>query len=157
SGNTRVAARNRILCRSEQGDFMRRTFQSAANVPTWSYSRDQLLRSCERTYFFQYLANAFMNSADPWLRASAVLKKLKNIPMWRGECVHEAIAAFLTQIQDGKTVQFNQLALGLRQRMTRDWSFSENRQFREEPTSIGRFGAALFEHEYDEIPLDTQL
>jgi hypothetical protein len=34
---------------------------------------------------------------------------------------------------------------------------SEKRQFREEPASIGRFGTALFEHEYDEVPPETQI
>jgi hypothetical protein len=136
---------------------MRRTFQSAANNPTWSFSRDQLLRSCERKYYFQYLANAWLNSPDPWLRGLALLKKLKNIPMWQGECVHEAIAGYLAQVQQGKAPSYESLALNLRQRMNRDWQFSENRQFRAEPTSIGRFGTALFEHEYDEVPPDTQI
>ena len=136
---------------------MRRTFQHAGNGLSWSFSRDQMLRSCERKYFFQYLANAYLNSPEPWLRAIALLKKVKNIPMWQGECVHEAIAEFLTRYQEGNDVQFDRLALNLQQRMTRDWNFSEKRQFREEPASIGRFGAALFEHEYNEVPPETQL
>jgi len=134
-----------------------RTFQKAADNPTWSFSRDQLLRSCERKYFFQYLAKAWLNSPDPWLRGIALLKKLKNIPMWQGECVHEAIADYLTQIQQGRETEYESLAIRLKQRMHRDWQFSEKRQFREEPTSIGRFGTALFEHEYDEVPPDTQI
>ena len=136
---------------------MRRTFQSAVSIPTWSFSRDQMLRSCERKYFFQYAAKAALNSPDPWLRGVALLKKLKNIPMWQGECVHEAIAEYLTRWQQGKELRFEEIALSLRQRMLRDWKFSENRQFREEPSSIGRFGAALFEHEYDEVPPETQV
>jgi len=63
-------------------------------------SRDQMLRSCERKYFFQYLADAYLNSPEPWLRAIALLKKVKNIPMWQGECVHDAIAEFLTRYND---------------------------------------------------------
>lgn len=116
-----------------------------------------MLRSCERKYFFQYLANAYLNSFDPWLRQIALLKKVKNIPMWQGECVHEAIADFLAQVAENQTVSFDSLALALQQRMVRDWKFSEKRQFREEPASIGRFGAALFEHEYDEVPPETQI
>jgi hypothetical protein len=136
---------------------MGRIFQRAANGLTWSFSRDQMLRSCERKYFFQYLASAYLNSSDPWLRQIALLKKVKNIPMWQGECVHEAIADFLTQIQEGREAKFERLALALQQRMMRDWKFSEKRQFREEPASVGRFGAALFEHEYDEVPPETQI
>jgi PD-(D/E)XK nuclease superfamily len=137
---------------------MRRTFQRAGNGLTWSFSRDQMLKSCERKYYFQYLIQeAYLNSPDPWRRAIALLKKVKNIPMWQGECVHEAIADSLTQYQEGNDVQFERLALTLQQRMKRDWNFSEKRQFREEPTSIGRFGAALFEHEYNEVAPETQV
>ena len=77
--------------------------------------------------------------------------------MWQGECVHDAIAEFLTRYQEGNDVQFDRLALNLQQRMTRDWNFSEKRQFREEPALIGRFGAALFEHETNEVPPETLL
>lgn len=136
---------------------MRRTFQRAANGLMWSFSRDQTLRSCERKYYFQYLSNAYLNSPDPWLRQIALLKKVKNMPMWQGECVHEAIADFLTQIQGGRQVPFESLALALQQRMVRDWTFSEKRQFREEPGSVGRSGVALFEHEYNEVPPETQI
>jgi hypothetical protein len=136
---------------------MQRTFQSAARVPTWSHSRDQLLRSCERKYFFQYASNASLNSPDPWLRGVALLKKLKNIPMWQGDCVHEAIAEYLARLQQGNELQFEQIARSLKQRMLRDWQFSESRRFREEPTAVGRFGSALFEHEYDEVPPETQV
>lgn len=115
------------------------------------------MRSCERKYYFQYLANAYLNSYDPWLRQIALLKKVKNIPMWQGECVHEAIADFLAQVAEGREVVLDRLALAMQQRMERDWKFSEKRQFREEPASIGRFGAALFEHEYDEVPPETQI
>lgn len=131
--------------------------QRAPNSPTWSFSRDQILRSCERKYYFQYLASAYLNSLDPWHRQIALLKKVKNIPMWQGECVHETIADFLSQIQKGKEMRFDELALILKQRMLRDWKFSEKRQFREEPGAVGRFGVALFEHEYDEVPPETRI
>ena len=136
---------------------MKPTFQRAVNGLTWSFSRDQMLRSCERKYYFQYLSSAYLNSPDPWLRQIALLKKVKNISMWQGECVHEAIAEFLTQVQAGRDVSFESLALTLQQRMIRDWKFSEKRQFREEPGSVGRSGVALFEHEYSEVPPDTQI
>ena len=138
---------------SARSDDMQRT----ANSPTWSFSRDQILRSCERKYYFQYLASAYLNSLDPWLRQIALLKKVKNIPMWQGECVHEAIADFLSQIQKGKGMRLEELGLILQQRMLRDWKFSEKRQFREEPGAVGRFGVALFEHEYDEVPPETRI
>ena len=55
---------------------MKRSFYTTSSGPTWSVSRDQQLQSCERKYFFQYVAEAKINSPDPWLRGIALLKKL---------------------------------------------------------------------------------
>jgi len=44
-----------------------------------------------------------------------------------------------------------------RQRMQREWQFSEKRRFREEPAAVGKTGVALFEHEYDEMPPETKV
>ena len=136
---------------------MKRSFYTTANGPTWSVSRDQQLQACERKYFFQYLSDARINSPDPWLRGIALLKKLKNIPMWQGECVHLVIAEYLNQVRQRKLPTLDSLVLSLRQRMQREWQFSEKRRFREEPAAVGKTGVALFEHEYDEMPPETKL
>lgn len=134
---------------------MKQNFYTMANGPTWSVSRDQQLQSCERKYFFQYIAEARLNSPDPWLRGIALLKKLKNIPMWQGECVHLVIAEYLNQVRQGQSPSVDNLVQSLRQRMLREWQFSEKRRFREEPALVGKLGVALYEHEYDEMPPET--
>ena len=70
---------------------MKRSFYTTANGPTWSVSRDQQLQSCERKYFFQYVAEARINSPDPWLRGIALLKKLK---AWDDEMVQRRSRAY---------------------------------------------------------------
>lgn len=134
---------------------MKRSFYTTANGPTWSVSRDQQLQACERKYFFQYLADAKINSPDPWLRGIALLKKVKNIPMWQGECVHLVIGEYLDQVRQRQSPTLSGLIQSLHQRMQREWLFSEKRRFREEPSAIGKSGVALFEHEYDEVPPET--
>lgn len=136
---------------------MKKQFYSTNNGPTWSCHRDQQLQSCERKYYFQYLADARLNSPDPWQRGIALLKKLKNVPMWQGECVHAAIADYVNQTRKRNSPTFDSITRSLREQMQRDWQFSEKRRFREEPVAIGKFGVALFEHEYDEIPPETQM
>ena len=136
---------------------MKRSFYTTANGPTWSVSRDQQLQSCERKYFFQYVAEAKINSPDPWLRGIALLKKHKNIPMWQGECVHLVIAEYLNQVRQRHSPALESLVQSLRQRMQREWQFSEKRRFREEPAAVGKTGVALFEHEYDEMPPETSV
>ena len=76
--------------------------KAVGKLPTWSISRDQVLQTCERKYYFQYLSGARINSADPLLRGIAMLKKLKNIAMWRGECVHWTIAQYLSGVRVGR-------------------------------------------------------
>lgn len=136
---------------------MKRSFYNTANGPTWSASRDHQLQACERKYFYQYLAEARINSPDPWLRGIALLKKLKNIPMWQGECVHVVIAEYLNQVRQRQSPPITSLVESLQQRMQREWLFSEKRRFREEPAAVGKSGVALFEHEYDEVPPDTKV
>ncbi len=63
---------------------------------TWPASRDQILHSCERKYYFQYLAPARINSSNPILREIAFLKKLKTVPLWKGSLFHEVIAQYFT-------------------------------------------------------------
>lgn len=118
-------------------------------------SRDQQLHACERKFFFQYLAPARLNAREPEQRTIALLKKLKTIQMWQGECFHWAVARYLDMLRDEKMIFTDQLLASLGQKMQREWDFSEQRRFREQPMLIGREGVALFEHEYDVASSDT--
>jgi PD-(D/E)XK nuclease superfamily len=123
--------------------------------PTWSMSRDQQLHACERKFFFQYLSPARINDPEPEQRTIALLKKLKTIQMWQGECFHWAVARYLDMLRDGKMIFTDQLLASLKERMQREWEFSEQRRFRQQPMLIGRQGVALFEHEYDVASNET--
>lgn len=120
--------------------------------PTWSVSRDQQLQTCERKYYFQYLAGARVNSFDPMQKRLGMLKKLKNIRMWEGECLHWAIARYLGAIRDQHRLSVEQVLAELRQKMEREWQFSEQKRFRTEPMQIDKGGLGLVEHEYDSVP-----
>lgn len=122
------------------------------NAPTWSVSRDQLLQTCERKYYFQYLAGARVNAADPLQRRLGMLKKLKNIRMWEGDCVHWATARFLGAIRDKLGLSPEQVLTELRDKMEREWQFSEQKRFRTQPMLIEKGGLGLVEHEYDSVP-----
>lgn len=125
---------------------------SGRNGPSWSVSRDQQLQTCERKYYFQYLAGARVNAADPMQKRLGMLKKLKNIRMWEGECLHWAIARFLGAVRDRHGVTTEQVLVELKGKMDREWQFSEQRRFRAQPTLIDKGGLALVEHEYDSAP-----
>jgi hypothetical protein len=118
-------------------------------------SRDQQLHACERKFFFQYLAPARINAWEPEQRTIALLKKLKTIQMWQGECFHWAVARYLDMLRDHRMIFSDELLASLREKMQREWEFSEQRRFREQPMLIGREGVALFEHEYDLASSET--
>lgn len=118
---------------------------------TWSVSRDQALHTCERRYYFQYLAAARINSRDRALREIAFLKKLSNFPMWKGNAFHSLVADYLRAARRGTIPRIAELLDGLQDSMKREWAFSTSRSFRSNPRAIDQHGGlALFEHEYDE-------
>ncbi len=122
------------------------------NGPTWSVSRDQQLQTCERKYYFQYLAGARVNATDPMQRRLGMLKKLKSIRMWEGDCVHWAIARYLGAVRDNLALDAEQVLIELRDKMEREWQFSEQKRFRTQPMLIDKGGLGLVEHEYDSVP-----
>lgn len=126
--------------------------RNGLNGPTWSVSRDQQLQTCERRYYFQYLAGARVSAADPMQRRLGILKKLKSIRMWEGDCVHWAIARFLGAVRDKRSLRAEQVLAELRDKMEREWQFSEQKRFRAQPLLIDKGGLGLVEHEYDCAP-----
>jgi hypothetical protein len=118
---------------------------------TWSISRDQMLHSCERRYYFQYIIKAKTNSRDQTFREIAFLKKLKNIPMWKGDIFHSVVADYLMRIRQDLHPVSSELLNEAEERMKQEWTFSASKRFEMDPRMIGQDGGlALFEHVYDE-------
>lgn len=118
---------------------------------TWSFSRDQTLHTCERRYYFQYLASARINSRDELLREIAFLKKLSNVSLWKGNSFHSLIANYLRYSRMGRRPRMNVMLVEHRKQMAKQWKFSTYRNFRSDPRLINEDeGLALFEHEYEE-------
>ena len=118
---------------------------------TWSVSRDQILHSCERRYYFQYLAPARINSRDATSKEIAFLKKLQTISMWQGEVFHAIVANSIRRIRRGESLLSDTWLSRLKNKLEREWAFSNSKRFRDDPRAINQDGGlALFEHEYDE-------
>ncbi len=120
---------------------------------TWSISRDQTLQTCERRYYFQYLAPARVNSRDEIQREIALLKKLKSIPMWQGELFHSLVAEYLQNAR--RRTPYRPLALleKVKARIKREWEASANTLIRPNTRSVDNSDSVtLFEHEYGELP-----
>ena len=102
--------------------------QPAASTPiassTWSISRDQVLQSCERRFFFQYLAGGRLNGDTPELRQIALLKKLQPYSIWLGDVFHRGIAEFLHSHGGDAPLTADRLISLARQQVVLDWRFS---------------------------------
>ncbi len=123
---------------------------------TWSISRDQVLQTCERRYYFQYLAPAKSNSRDETLREIALLKKLKSIPMWQGELFHSLVAGYLEGVRQKTPDHPLALLHKIKARIKREWEESASTLVRSSARSVNAGGnVTLFEHEYNEIPMDV--
>jgi PD-(D/E)XK nuclease superfamily len=116
----------------------------------WSVSRDRVLNSCERQYYYTYVASARINSKNPQLKEIALLKKLTNIPMWQGELFHDIVATSLNRIKRGESLLSDTWLRTLKKKVKTEWDFSANRSIHKNPELINKAGGlALFEHEYD--------
>lgn len=131
---------------------LRDSSSAPAAAPTWSVSRDQLLQTCERKYYFQYLAGGRLNADTPRQRQVGLLKKLKSIPMWLGDCFHQSVAEYLSALRDGVVPRRDAVLHALRQRINRDWQFSALGRYKTQPYLIDKAGVALLEHHYQQIP-----
>lgn len=119
---------------------------------TWSVSRDQTLQACERRYYFQYESEARLNSRDWLLREIAFLKRLRTIPAWQGQVVHELIAWWIDQARRGTVPTVEAVLSHASAKVERQWQESAA------PSEWGGEGGQLrlFEHEYQvHLPPDA--
>ncbi|NEP80833.1 MAG: PD-(D/E)XK nuclease family protein [Okeania sp. SIO3B3] len=120
-------------------------------IKDWSVSRHQVFNTCERQYYFQYVSKARINSRDSFLKEIGFLKKLTNIPMWKGEIFHSIVAESLQRLKDGDFVLPQNWRSELEDKINQEWNFSESKAFREDRKNLGENGKiVLFEHEYNE-------
>lgn len=128
------------------------TFQQKRMPPlTWSVSRDAILHSCERRYYFQYVVNARYNSKKPLQREVALLKKLKSLPAWQGDCFHAAVGRWANAAHHGRHLSKSDILEKLCEDMEQQWQQSLSSVGQGMPA--GGVSCRLFEHEYGvELP-----
>lgn len=110
---------------------------------TWSISRDQTLRACERRYYFQYLAPAKLNSRSALFQEVALLKRIKNIPMWQGELFHSLAADYWTQIRLGTFQGPEPLLTEMQIHAQTTWDFSVGRSYTLNPRKVDQHGGII--------------
>ncbi len=123
------------------------------NVFSWSKSRDEEFRECQRKYFYdRYVSwGGWDVNAPKETRLAYVLKNLKNRWAWKGETVHHVIEDVLKSLRAGRPVPFETALARLTEVMRRDYRSSKTKKYLDDPKkNIG-----LFEHEYEKSVSDT--
>ncbi len=106
------------------------------NQLTWSVSRHQLFRTCERAYFYQYYGSwgGWEDHAPQRTRQLYVLKNIRSLPMWGGSIVHEVIAEALTRFaRTGATIKTGELQARGRQKLRSGWIEAVRGEWRRRP------------------------
>ena len=122
------------------------------NVFSWSKSRDEQFRECQRKYFYdKYAAWGGWDKTSPQdIRLAYVLKNLKNRWAWKGERVHHMIEDVLKSCRAGKPTAMETALAGLTEGMRTDFRASKAKKHYDDP----KRNLGLFEHEYDKPVTD---
>ena len=116
------------------------------NVFSWSKSRDEQFRECQRKYFFdKYLSWGGWDKAAPErVRRAYVYKNLKNRWAWKGETVHHLIEDVLKNLRSGRPVAPEETLKNLTEAMREGYRASKGKKYFADPKKC----LGLFEHEY---------
>jgi hypothetical protein len=122
------------------------------NVFSWSKSRDEQFRECQRKYFYDKYASwgGWDRNAPSRARMAYVLKNLKNRWAWKGETVHHVIENVLKAARQKSPLTFEEALRQLTEIMRRDYKNSKSKKYLEEPKKT----LGLFEHEYQKPVTD---
>lgn len=116
------------------------------NIFSWSKSRDEQFRECQRKYYYDKYTSwgGWDKSAPKDARMAYVLKNLKNRWGWKGETVHHLIEDVLKAMRTGLKLPPETSYSLLTETMRAGYRSSKAKKYFEDPKrSLG-----LFEHEY---------
>src|SRR3989344_235263 len=122
------------------------------NVFSWSKSREEQFRECQRKYFYDKYASwgGWDRQAPKEARLAYVLKNLKNRWAWKGETVHHLIENVLKSVRFKVPLSYDSAVAQLTDTMRRDYRDSKAKKYLEEPKKT----LGLFEHEYEKPVTD---
>jgi hypothetical protein len=112
---------------------------------SWSVSRDRLMRTCARAYYYHYYGawGGWEPGAPPAARELYVLRHLSTRHQWVGSMVHQVLEAVLVGLRERRPMRREEAGERLTNLMRFRWRRSRAGAYREAPKLGG-----LLEHEY---------
>lgn len=117
------------------------------NVFSWSKSRDEEFRECQRKYFYDKYASwgGWDKHSPEEARQAYILKNLKNRWAWKGESVHHTIETILKAARNNSPLSVTEALDLLTETMRMDYRSSKDKRYLNDPKK----STGLFEHEYE--------
>ena len=124
------------------------------NEFSWSKSRDEIFRECQRKYYYGKYGfwDGWNFNANPDIREVYILKQLKSRYMWKGEVVHHIVSEIIKDLDEERHHPLDYYLSSLKTRMRNDYRMSANRRYRQYPKKT----VGLFEHEYNIVVSDEE-
>lgn len=116
------------------------------NEFSWSKSRDELFRECQRKYYYNYYGywDGWKDHAEPKIKKLYILKNLQTGKMWLGSLVHTTIEDVLKKVYLNRTISKEEAVKNLTNQMYTEYKDSEARRYKINPKKF----RGLFEHHY---------
>lgn len=106
----------------------------------WSLSSHRAFRTCQRRYFFKYIAAHHAAKRDPIRREAFLLSQGKHLSTWQGLVVHQAIKEFLVPyLQRNASIDWNTVLESALRMARSQFNFSQQRRLREPGMTKAKF------------------
>jgi hypothetical protein len=122
------------------------------NEFSWSKSRDNCFRECERKYYYNHYGfwNGWMNWAHEKTKRIYYLKKISIKEVWIGQILHEIIEWILKKFRLGEHIGLSHAIAVLKKRLDSEYIISKIKEY----SGFSSKTTKLFEHEY-KIKIDS--
>jgi len=136
-----------IQVKRQSNHWRKGSMQEFRNEFSWSKSREEMFRGCQRQYYYHYYASwgGWKRHSDEKTRRIYTLKKMTNQHLWAGEHVHRAIDEMLKKLKTQVPLDpEDQVVEQVLEKMRNEYRNSVSGKKWENPQSCG-----LMEHEYN--------
>lgn len=119
---------------------------------SWSASRGRNFEECRRRYFWDYYGSwrGWEARASEARRSSYLLKKMTRMPMWAGDCLHDALAWWFAEKQRGHVASAREVEEHALGRLREGYRQSRDGEWKRRPSKLTH----LAEHHYGEAEID---
>jgi len=119
---------------------------------SWSVSRSGTFAECRRRYYYDYYLSwrGWGRDADPARQRAYLLKKMTRMPMWAGDCLHQALAHYFDERRFGAEPTEEELRTWALDKLREGYKQSRDGVWKRRPAKLTH----LAEHHYDEDSVD---